>query len=181
MRKFLLLLVFGFIMVMAFLSVYKCEDNKTVPEKLERAMRLAQMNEYSDDDYDYTLRYPKFFEQTDDSLMDKGCCRFSFWLDSTEIVQNAFVEPNPDSLSVEQAMQKYASNLHATQQIKGDDYFILSGSVHTDSGQIAGRRYHAKFVQHRKLWFVQSLTYPEDCEQAVTRLLQEIDKWKVWE
>ena len=75
MRKFLLLLVFGFITVMAFLSVYKCEDNKTVPEKLERAMRLAQMNEYSDDDYDYTLRYPKFFEQTDDSLMDKGCCQ----------------------------------------------------------------------------------------------------------
>ena len=181
MRKFLLLLVFGFIIVMAFLSVYKCEDNKTVPEKLERAMRLAQMNEYSDDDYDYTLRYPKFFEQTDDSLMDKGCCRFSFWLDSTEIVQNAFVEPNPDSLSVEKAMKKYASDLHATEEIKGDDYFILSGSLYTDSGQIAGRRYHAKFVQHRKLWFVQSLTYPEDCEQAVTRLLQEIDKWKVWE
>ena len=181
MKRFLFLSVIGFIVVMAVVSVYECEDNKTVPEKLERAMRLTQMNEYSDDDYDYTLRYPKFFEQTDDSLMDKGCCRFSFWLDSTEIVQTAFVEPNPDSLSVEQAMQKYASNLHATEQIKGDGYFILSGSLHTDSEQIAGRRYHAKFVQHRKLWFVQSLTYPEDCEQAVTRLLQEIDKWKVWE
>ena len=180
MRKFLLLLVLGFIIVMAILSVYR-QDDKPLPEKLERAMRLTQMQEYNDDDYDYTLRYPKFFEQTDDSLMDKGCCRFSFWLDSTEIVQTAFVEPNPDSLSVEQAMQKYASNLHATEQIKGDDFFILSGPVHTDSGQIAGRRYHAKFVQHRKLWFVQSLTYPEDCEQAVTRLLQEIDKWKVWE
>jgi hypothetical protein len=96
-------------------------------------------------------------------------------------VQTAFVEPNPDSLTVEQAMQKYASDLHATQQVKGDDYFILSGSLHTDSGQIAGRRYYAKFVKHRKLWFVQSLTYPEDCEQAVSRLRQEIDKWKVWE
>lgn len=180
MRKFLLLLVLGFIIVMAILSVYR-QDDKPLSEKLERAMRLAQMNEYCDDDYDYTIRYPKFFEQTDDSLMDKGCCRFSFWLDSTEIVQNVFVEPNPDSLSVDQAMKKYAFDLHATEQIKGDDYFILSGSVHTDSGQIAGRRYHAKFVQHRKLWFVQSLTYPEDCEQAVSRLLQEIDKWKVWE
>ena len=181
MKRFLFLSVFVFIVVMAVVSVYECEDNKTVPEKLERAMRLTQMNEYSDDDYDYILRYPKFFEQTDDSLMDKGCCRFNFWLDSTEIVQNAFVEPNPDMLSVEQAMKKYASDLHATEEIKGDGYFILSGSLHTDSGQIAGRRYHAKFVQHRKLWFVQSLTYPEDCEQAVSRLLQEIDNWKVWE
>ena len=180
MRKFLLPLVLGFIIVMAILSAYR-QDDKPLPEKLERAMRLTQMNEYCDDDYDYTLRYPNFFEQTDDSLMDKGCCRFSFWLDSMEIVQNAFVEPNPDSLSVEQAMKKYASDLHATEEIKGDGYFILSGSLHTDSGQIADRRYHAKFVQHRKLWFVQSLTYTEDCEQAVTRLLQEIDKWKVWE
>lgn len=180
MRKLLLPLVLGFIIVMAILSVYR-QDDKPLSEKLERAMRLTQMMAYQDDDYDYTIQYPKFFEQTDDSLMDKGCCRFSFWLDSTEVVQNAFVEPNPDSLSVDQAMKKYAFDLHATEQIKGDDYFILSGSLHTDSGQIAGRRYHAKFVQHRKLWFVQSLTYPEDCEQAVTRLLQEIDKWKVWE
>ena len=95
MRKFLLPLVLGFIIVMAILSVYR-QDDKPLSEKLERAMRLTQMNEYYDDDYDYTLRSPKFFEQTDDSLMEKGCCRFSFWLDSTEIVQNAFVEPNPD-------------------------------------------------------------------------------------
>lgn len=181
MRKFLLPLVLGFIIVMIIVSIYEHDDNKTIPQKLERAMRLTRMMEYQDDDFDYTIRYPSFFEQTDDSLLDKGCCRFSFWQDSTEIVQTAFVEPNPDMLTIEQAMMKYASDLHATEQIKGDGYFILSGSVHTDSGQIAGRRYHAKFVLHRKLWFVQSLTYPEDCEQAVTRLLQEIDKWKVWE
>lgn len=181
MRKFLLPLVLGFIIVMIIVSIYEHDDNKTIPQKLERAMRLTRMMEYQDDDFDYTIRYPSFFEQTDDSLLDKGCCRFSFWQDSTEIVQTAFVESNPDMLTIEQAMKKYAFDLHATEQIKGDGYFILSGSVHTDSGQIAGRRYHAKFVQHRKLWFVQSLTYPEDCEQAVTRLLQEIDKWKVWE
>ena len=174
-------MVLGFIIVMIIVSIYEHDDNKTIPQKLERAMRLTRMMEYQDDDFDYTIRYPSFFEQTDDSLLDKGCCRFSFWQDSTEIVQTAFVEPNPDMLTIEQAMMKYASDLHATEQIKGDGYFILSGSVHTDSGQIAGRRYHAKFVLHRKLWFVQSLTYPEDCEQAVTRLLQEIDKWKVWE
>ena len=41
---FLLLLILGFIIVMAILSVYR-QDDKPLPQKLERAMRLAQMNE----------------------------------------------------------------------------------------------------------------------------------------
>ena len=77
-------------------------------------------------------------------------------------------------------MEKYASQLHATQQQLGDDFFILTGALHTDSGEISGRRYYAKFVQHRKLWFVQTLAYPEDCEEAVKRLKKEIETWKVW-
>jgi hypothetical protein len=172
--------MFVFMSVMIYVSVRDKEDDQTIPQKLEKAMRLTRMNEYHDDDYDYKVRYPSFFEQTDDSLMDKGSCRFSFWQDSTEVVQTAFVEPNPDSLSIEQGMKKYAEELCASHQLKGDDYFILSGTLHTDSGLIAGRRFYAKFVQHRKLWFVQSLTYPEDCEQAVQRLIREINDWKVW-
>ena len=180
MKRFLFLSVMVFIVVMALVSLYEREDDTPLPKKVERAMRLTRMMEYQDDDYDYTVRYPSFFEQTDDSLMDKGCCRFSFWQDSTEIVQTAFVEQNPDSLTLEQAMAKYASELHATQQQKGDSFFILSGHIHTEDGQISSRRYHAKFVKHRKLWFVQTLAYPEDCEQAVRRLIHEIDDWKVW-
>lgn len=169
-----------FIAFMIWVSVHEKEDDMPLPQKLERAMRLTSMKEYQDDDYDYVVRYPSFFEQTDDSLMDKGCCRFSFWQDSTEIVQTAFVESNTDSLTISQAMEKYASQLHATQQKLGDDFFILTGALHTDSGEISGRRYYAKFVQHRKLWFVQTLAYPEDCEEAVKRLKKEIEAWKVW-
>lgn len=180
MRKFLFLFVIAFIIVMIFVSLYEKDDDVPLPQKLERAMRLTRMMEYQDDDYEYIIRYPAFFEQTDDSLMDKGCCRFSFWQDSTEITQTAFVEQNPDSLTLDQAMAKYASDLHATQQQKGNDFFILSGHIHTDDGQITSRRYHAKFVQHRKLWFVQTLAYPEDCKHAVQRLIHEIDAWQVW-
>ena len=62
----------------------------------------------------------------------------------------------------------------------GKDFFILSGSLHSDTGQITGRRFYAKFVCHRKLWFVQTLTYPEECERAMSRLLKEIAAWQVW-
>ena len=180
MKRFLFLSMLVFIVIMIGVSFHEKEDDMPLTQKVERAMRLTRMMEYHDADYDYIVRYPSFFEQTDDSLMEKGTCRFSFWQDSTEIVQTAFVEQNADSLTLDQAMAKYASDLHATQQQKGDGFFILSGHIHTDDGQITSRRYHAKFVQHRKLWFVQTLAYPEDCEQAVQRLIHEIDDWKVW-
>ena len=180
MKRFLFLSMLVFIAVMIGVSIHEKEDDMPFPQKLERAMRLTQMEEHQDDDYDYIVRHPSFFEQTEDSLMEKGCCRFSFWQDSTEIVQTTFVEQNPDSLTIEQAMAKYASDLHATHRQKGDNFFILSGHLLNDTSQITGRCYYAKFVQHRKLWFVQTLAYPEDCEEAVKRLKKEIDAWKVW-
>ena len=180
MKRFLFLSMLVFIGLMVWVSVHEKEDNMSLPQKLERAMRLTRMKEYHNEDYDYTVRYPSFFEQTDSSLMEKGTCRFSFWQDSTEIVQTVFVEQNKDSLTLEQAMGKYASDLHATHRKKGDDYFILAGHILTDNGQITNRRYYAKFVKHRKLWFVQTLAYPEDCEHVVQRLIQEINNWKVW-
>jgi len=180
MKRFLFLSMLVFLVFMIWMSVHEKENNSPLPKKLEKAMKLTRMKEHHDNDYDYSVRYPSFFEQTPDSLLDKGCCRFSFWQDSTEIVQTAFVEENANSLTLDQAMAKYASALHATRQQKGDGFFILSGHIHTDSGAITSRRFHAKFVKHRKLWFVQTLAYPEDCEQAMKRLIREIDGWKVW-
>ena len=153
MKRFLFLSMLVFIVAMVWVSVYDKEDDLSLSQKLERAMRLTRMKEYLNDDYDYTVRYPSFFEQTPDS---------------------------PDSLTLEQAMTKYASEFHVTFQQKGNGFFILSGHILDDNGRISGRCFHAKFVKHRKLWFVQSLTYPEECEQAIQRIIKEIDNWKVW-
>ena len=109
MKRFLFLSMLIFIAIMIYVSVYKKEDHSPLPQKLEQAMRLTRMKEYHDDDYDYVVRYPSFFEQTPDSLLDKGNSRFCFWQDSTEIVQTTFVEPNTDHLNVREAMEKYAS------------------------------------------------------------------------
>ncbi|MBQ6916454.1 MAG: hypothetical protein IJQ64_01445, partial [Prevotella sp.] len=157
MKKFLFLAFGAFVVLMVYMSnCAGCVDRPLV-EQLERAMLQTRLVAYHDDDYDYTIKYPMFFEPSDDSLMEKGCCRFSFWQDSIEIVQSAFVLSNADSLSVDQAASKYAAELHATHKCKGNNFFILSGSLHSDTGQITGRRFYAKFVRHRKLWFVQNL------------------------
>ena len=70
MKGFLFLSMLIFIAVMIYVSVYKKEDYSPLPQKLEQAMRLTRMKEYHDDDYDYVVRYPAFFEQTADSLME---------------------------------------------------------------------------------------------------------------
>ena len=180
MKRFLFFAFGAFVVLMIYMSNCDGCNDRPLAEKLERAMLQTRLVTYHDDDYDYTIKYPMFFEPTDDSLMEKGSCRFSFWQDSIEIVLAAFVQRNADSLSVDQAANKYAAELHATHQRTGKDFFILSGSLHSDTGQITGRRFYAKFVRHRKLWFVQTLTYPEECERAMSRLLKEIAAWQVW-
>ena len=64
---------------MIYVSVHEKENDQSLPQKLEQAIRLTRMKEYHDDDYDYVVRYPSFFEQTADSLMEKGSSRFCFW------------------------------------------------------------------------------------------------------
>ena len=137
MKRFLFIVFIGFIALMIFMSEYEPAD-QPLPKKLEQAIKQTRMMEYHDDDYDYVVRHPQFFEQTADSLMDKGACRFTFWKDSVEVVQSAFVEPNTDSLTTPQAVKKYTSDLHATCQRMGDDFFILSGALHSDTGMITG-------------------------------------------
>ena len=124
MKRFLFLVFIGFIALMIFMSEYEPAD-QPLPKKLEQAIKQTRMMEYHDDDYDYVVRHPQFFEQAADSLMDKGACRFTFWKDSVEVVQSAFVEPNADSLTTPQAVKKYTSDLHATCQRMADDFFDI--------------------------------------------------------
>ena len=180
MKRFMFLAIGIFMGLMIYLSNFHCVVNLSWPQKIERAMALSPMAEYHDDDYDYTVRYPAFFQRDDDTLLDKGTSRFTFWRDNMEIVLTAFLEQNPDMLTVEQAVNKYSKSLQATNQRIGTNYFILSGPIHSDTGKMTGRRFYAKFVKHRKFWFVQSLAYPEDCGPALHRLLREIENWQVW-
>lgn len=181
MRRFLVLFILALVAGSLFITQKKEEDDTPLPEKLEKAMRNTQMNTYRDPFYGYVVHYPSFFEQVSNpQVKEKGYCQFRFW-NVEQIVQTAFVLPNLDSLTVAQGMARFARELHATYQREEGDCFILSGSLHLENREVAGHRFYAKCVQCQKLWFVQCLTYPENCAQAVTRLIREIERWKVWE
>lgn len=181
MRRFLILFVLALVAGSLFITQKKEKDETPLPEKLEKVMRTTRMNTYRDPFYGYVIHYPSFFEQVSNpQVKEKGYCQFRFW-NVEQIVQTAFVLPNLDSLTVAQGMSRFARELHATYQREEGDCFILSGPLHLENREVAGHRFYAKYVQCQKLWFMQILTYPENCAQAVTRLIREIDRWKVWE
>lgn len=78
MKKFLFLAFGAFVVLMIYMSNCDGCNDRPLAEKLERAMLQTRLVTYHDDDYDYTIKYPMFFEPTDDSLMEKGSCRFCF-------------------------------------------------------------------------------------------------------
>ncbi|MCD7816483.1 MAG: hypothetical protein LUH12_07270 [Bacteroides sp.] len=180
MRRFILFMMGGVMLAAFFFSQYE-EEETSLSEKLEKVMKTTKMNMYRDDFYGYTVYYPSFFEQVPDSLMNEtGCCQFRFW-NGEEITQTAFVLLNSDSLTLRQGMERFARELYADDWCYGDDCFILSGPLYIAGQAIRGHRFHAKYVLRQKLWFVQLLTYPESCTQALARLIQLIDRWQVWE
>lgn len=181
MRRFTFI---GLLLVLltAVALLHKEEDHTSIPDRLERAINGAPMVVYRDRDFDYVVRHPSFFAYRPSSPGDtKGSSTFSYWMDDVQIDLKTLVLSNSDGQTLQQGMDSLALQLHAIDRRYGEDWFILSGRLPTDDGHLSGQCFYAKCVQHRKLWFIQSLTYPETCHQAVQRLLHEIDRWRVWE
>lgn len=98
-----------------------------------------------------------------------------------KIAQTAFIVTNLEGFTVQQGMEYFAMEQHATERRCGSDYFLLSGPLYINHRPVEGYRFYAKYVQRQKLWFVQSLSYPVSCTRAVSRLIDQIDDWQVWE
>ena len=130
---------------------------------LEEAINCMRMKTYHDSVYDYEVDYPEFFEQVPDSLIDEpGCSQFRYWDNWVQVELTAQVLP----LSAVPNRQ---------------ETFVSAGPLQMNGSEIPGYCFHAKYVRHRRLWFVLTLTYPEHCAKAVRRLVQKVDRWQVWE
>lgn len=150
-------------------------------EALEKRISHSGMTVYYDSTYGYYVKYPRFFEQVPDSLVDEpGCTKFRFW-NEKEIVLTTYIEPNVAGQSPRQALDSIGRLRHAEKKQCGKDYFIISGMVHEGESEISGYKYHAKYVKHNRLWFVQELVYPEGYDKALKKLLDTVDDWKVWD
>ncbi len=154
------------------------EELPTFPEKLEEAMRYSHTKTYHHPYYDYEVRYPAFFEQVPDSLIDgEGACLFR----CGNVELSAQVIPNSDSLNIQEGMHYFSALHHAACQRQTAHSFILSGPLYINNSRIPNYQFYSKYVCHRKFWFVQTLTYPDSSAKAVAQLIRRIDDWAVWE
>ena len=154
------------------------KEEPTFQEKLAEAIKYSRSKTYHDSYYDYEVKYPAFFEQVPDSLIDEEGASL-FRCGNVEL--SAQVIPNSDSLSVQNGMQYFSTLHHAEQQQYDSQSFILSGQLYMNDSPIPNYHFYAKYVLHRKFWFVQTLTYPDSCAKAVAPLIRQIDDWAVWE
>lgn len=180
MRRFIILssFIIGFV---SFFISYKKKEDTSLLAKLEQMMYRTKMDVHCDPFYGYQIHYPAFFEQVPDSLIhETGYCQFYFGK-MLKIAQTAFVITNFEGFTVRQGMEHFAMEQHATERRCGSDYFLLSGPLYINHRPVEGYRFYAKYVQRQKLWFVQSLSYPASCTRAVSRLIEQIDDWQVWE
>lgn len=181
MRYFVIAAII-FTILISLLSIHRCQGKKvSMPERMKQVLNSTKMNVYYDKSYHYYVRYPSFFEHVPDSLSDDvGACTFRYWDNWIYIGQSVNIVDNINGLSTKQGMDSLSTQLHATAKRYGKKYFILAGHYYDDSGQPNGYRYYSKYIPSQKIWFVQSLTYPDGYEKAVARLKKEIDSWTVW-
>lgn len=138
------------------------DATRTFPEKLGEAIWTCPMKTYQDPYYEYVVQYPSFFERVPDSLLDeRGASQFRYWDNWVQVELTVQVLPD-------------------TAVPQRRDTFVTSGPLYIGDSPMTGYSFHAKYVRHRKLWFVLTLTYPDQCATAVERLIRQIDAWTVW-
>jgi len=59
--------------------------------------------------------------------------------------------------------------------------YLMTALLKSRDPHVTAYRMQAKYVLRQRIWFVQTLLYPEDFAPAVTRLVHEVEAWEPWE
>ncbi len=179
MRRFIIFSICLFLSA-CYIGTFVGVDNRPFVDKLEEAINTCDMKTYENKDLEYTVTYPSFFEQTPDSMIDEfGYSEFHYWDNWVQIRIQTYIINNQDDKGIAKSKNAMAKKMHVKVKSYGKDYFILSGPLYSDGIEIEGQRVYAKFIKKQKLWFVSSLTYPEEYTSALHRLFIQIDKWNI--
>lgn len=181
MRKFIFIIIAVIAVAVTFGWVRSCHEDKTDTEMFGQKLTYADMYEYKNPDFGFAIRYPSFFEKQPDSLnTSKGRVRFSYNDQWATVVIEGYVMYNKGQ-PVRSAADSLSRLLHSTDSRLGKDYFVLSGAQYENGSRIDGYSYYSKFVRNGRLWFVNTLVYPDRYRNVLGRLFKEVDNWQIWE
>lgn len=185
MRKaFLLLMILG---VGLFVLNHRREhrhDDDTYLQQLEHMLECTDWQVYEDSSYGYAIRYPSCFLPA--SAEGEVDARFVYveqmpLREITYISLEASTQVCRDSLNPYRDMQRIAEAVNGVCLRKSDTEFLMTARVKSRDTRITAFRLNAKYVLCQRLWFVETLIYPEDFAPAVQRLVHEVDEWKPFE
>lgn len=183
MRKTIFIFIAAIVTCACVSWVRWCSSNRTAQERFAHRLTLADMYEYKDEDFGYTIRYPSFFSDgriKDSEANDEGRARFVYYEEGATMVIEGYAIRN-NGMSLKEGMDSLGEALQATDRRLGNNSFTLSGPQYEEGRPISGYSYYSKFVAHRKLWFVYTMVFPDTYRPALSRMFKEIDGWQVWE
>ena len=159
-------------------------DEDTYLEGLEHRLSCADWQEYTDPTYGYRMRYPSCFLPAE--AEGEGSVRFAY-VEEMPLRQVQYMtldvttEVCSDPLNPYAEMRRRAKDIGGICLRRSPTEYLMTATLQSRNPQVTAYRMQTKYVLRQRMWFVQTLIYPEDFAPAVTRLVHEVEAWKPWE
>lgn len=181
MKKIFVLAILALIAIQLYFRLTDRDDRYAPYSVFKRKMDIAQLLQYRDPTFGYTILCPDFFEEEDTASSNsyQGYARFSY-TDHANVILESYVTRAPNA-DLQDCADSLAQLLHAHKtMINGkDSAFILSGAVYENGVRIDGYSHYGKYIKSGRSLFVYTLTYPNEYKEALSRLFAPIKQWKV--
>lgn len=176
---FLLLLVAALIAVNYWRDHW--HDDDSYLQTLEHTLQCADWLTYQDPDLGYAMRYPSCFvpaEAEGDSSVRFAYVEQLPLHNIVYITLEARTEVCRDSLNPYREMRLLAKDMGGICLCKSPTEYLLTARLQSRSTHVTAYHLQAKYVLRQRLWFVETLIYPEDFAPSMHRLIDEVNAWK---
>lgn len=163
---------------------YRCAheyDDETYLEQLERKMTCADWQTHYEPTYGYGMRCLSCFRPVEND--GEGSLRFAY-VEETPLKNIMYItletatQPCRDSLNPALEVREMAQEMGGVCIRKSDSTYLVTAELKSRDPKVTAYRMNAKYVLHQKLWFIETLIYPEDFAPAVRRLVDEVNRWQ---
>ena len=182
MKKAFLFLIL--VLAVAAVLNYRREhrhDDDTYLQQLEHRLACATWQTYDDPTFGYQMRRPSCFLPAE--AEGEGSVRFAY-VEEMPLRQVQYMtlevttEVCRDTLDPYRDMRLRAEQMGGVCLRRSSDEYLMTATLKSRDPRVTAYRMQAKYVLRQRLWFVETLLYPEDFAPAVGRLVREVEAWQ---
>ena len=163
------------ILVLLLLTVNSCHRSgnvsvQEVEQQLKQRLDSAKWKTFIDKTYQVEVAYPDFFEA---DTAEAGSARFYYQDGKVNAVSiTMFVEQNVEGWTIEEAVRELCDSVTTCLE-KGQDYYILEGSIKDDSNCL----FLEKCYLVGDKWFNLTIYYRTQYKDVIGKLLESVKSW----